>query len=206
MVGASVSEPSNPPAIVPPSTSHARSERARRAAKAPRQTSAKSAARDIVIASRAAGMSIAECAKAAGVSETTASAYVNAAAKGMTDMSREGIISMLSLRLRQNDTQTQYIAPLVAILSKLKGWTDKAADVERPKPMGELFAAWRAELAREAGDVPRGTLDTPNVGAPTSSAELTPSGAESGEAKAGEPPVACVDESVKSSLPPREKF
>jgi len=157
------------------------------------QKASRTAARDIVIASRAAGMSLEECAKAAAVSLKTASRYVAEARNASGDLSRDRIISMLSLRLSSPGTPDQYIAPLVAILSKLKGWTDKEQQVERVMPMGDLFASWAAEIAS-------------NVGAPTMPHSETVGVSEPVGPNAGEPPIGGVVGSVKSSPPPAQKI
>ena len=145
-------------------------------------TAKRRAARDIVIAARAAGMSFTECAREAGVSVKTAERY----AANINDMSREGVISMLSLRLASKSTPDQYIAPLTAILSKLQGWTDKVADTVRLIPMGALFASWRDECRR------------------ADNAELTPAHRDNGVSTltsngepGGEPPIASENESGK---------
>lgn len=188
-MSASVSEPSNPPAMQSPSTNHAKSPRQTR-----RQRASTTTARDVVMASRAAGMSIAECAKAASISLRTASNYVRDIERDGDDISRERIISMLSRRLSPGaDTPDQYIAPLVAILSKLKGWTDRDSVRETVQPIGTLFASWAAETKRETIETVRET----EGGTPLASA---------GGPNAGEPPTESVNGSVKLSPTPPQKF
>ena len=194
------------PDSAPPSTIHAKyATTPNRRTRKPSPN--KRLARDVVIASRAAGMSVQECARTAGVSVTTAQRYVTEAKKTHADLSRESVISMLSLRLASPGMPEQYIAPLVAILSKLKGWTERDQRTETVRPIGDLFASWCAELAQSPAV---------NVGAPTSIAQLTPgtdiASADSRASSvpetdvAGEPPIAGADESVKSSPPPPTKF
>lgn len=109
------------------------------------------AARDLVFAARIAGKTIAQAAKVAGVSIQSASRWCAKAGIEQGKLDREAAIKLLSVRVTDQATPPQYIAPLTSLLADLNGW--KQRDNERVvlKSMADLFNSWKAETLGGVG-------------------------------------------------------